>query len=161
MVERPVTIIKDFEAIKDRMAILNPYSNSAFEADFELFEKSSKFMTEKEFLCYTNVIKEQRSIEETQELRCTIRQLYDIACGIPYIISIRSGILDFLAPSNINMFALYENCSERLEDMYHVTSWNCKGKIEELYMRNADDARNAINRLGAFVKESVFGRQGD
>lgn len=116
-----------------KIAILNPYSHSTFEANLTVFEEICSLLLNERYAVYTNVVGDQRPIKGSRELRCTIEELFCIAQKSSVIVSTRSGILDYLAPSNINMFVIYENCSDRLKKMYHLENWECKGNIREVY----------------------------
>ena len=151
--ETVVSAIKNFEDLKNKIIILNPYSNSAFEATDILFRKISYYLMENGYIVYTNVVGNQKPIYGTKELRCNIEELFNIARNISAIISIRSGILDYLAPSGVNMFVIYENCSEKLKKMYHLTSWKCCGKIHEIYPDNSvREAQEIVNQIGIFLE---------
>ena len=136
-----------------KTVVLNPFSGSSFEANFDLYEAIAIVLKEYGYNPVTNVVGNQKCIKGTRPIQCTIYQLYDLCCRIPLIVSIRSGILDFVAPSNVNMFVIYENCSERLKKMYHLTNWKCDGKIEELYPSNTKKEKEEIlSALEGFVK---------
>ena len=118
---------------REKIAILNPYSYSTFEANFGVYEEITEALTALGYSVYTNVIKEQKTIKGSQELRCAIEELFKISCKAKVIVSARSGILDYLIASDINMFVVYENCSERLKKMYHLANWDRQGIIKEVY----------------------------
>lgn len=101
---------------------------------------------------YTNVIGEQKPINGTQELRCSIYELFEVVKKSSLVISTRSGILDYLVPTDIDMFVIYENCSEKLKNMYHLSSWNRYGRIKELYATNiVEDTPKIIDELKMFL----------
>lgn len=136
-----------------KTVVLNPYSGSSFEANVELYEAIAKVLIEYGYQPVTNVVGNQKCIKGTKPLQCTIYQLFDLCCRIPLIVSIRSGILDFVAPSNINMFVIYENCSERIKKMYHLKNWVCAGRITELYPQNIQiEKEKILSSLKDFIK---------
>lgn len=147
-----VTAIKNFEKIKNKVIVINPYSNSLSKVSMSLYENLCNCLLEKGYIVYTNVVGEQKPIKGSKELRCSIDELYTIVSKIPVIISVRSGILDFLAPSQANMFVLYENCGERLKKMYHLSSWNCNGRIKEIYFDSEKEIVKITNQLKLFLK---------
>ena len=131
---------------REKVAILNPYSYSTFEASFNVYEEITDELNKKGYAVYTNVIKDQKPVKGSQELRCTIEELFELACKSDMIISARSGILDYLAPSDINMFVIYENCSERLRNMYHLDNWKRYGLVKEVYPGISDYSYQDINK---------------
>ena len=137
-----------------KTVILNPFSGSAFMANSEIYEEIAKLLNTRGYNVFTNVVGDQEPVLGTKPLSCSIYQLYDLCCKCPLIVSIRSGILDFVASSNINMFVIYENCSERIKKMYHLTNWECSGKIKELYPDNTHEEKEQIlNDFNVFIKE--------
>lgn len=127
-----VTCIPDFYKKCSNIVVLNPYSNSFRfpKKYFRFFEELAKYLTERGYTVYTNVIKDQLPIPCTQELRCGLAELLEIASHIPFIISVRSGILDFIVKTNVNMLVLYseENINQKT---YSMKAWECKGIVEE------------------------------
>lgn len=145
--EIDISSVDNFQDIKDRTVILNPYSISTGDADKALFEVICAYLTAQGFVVYTNVVGTQQAIYGSKELRCPLSELYAIAKEIPMIVSIRSGILDFLAPSDTDMFVIYENCSPKWERMYHLHSWKCTGRIKEISAGDAADAALILREL--------------
>ena len=58
-------------------------------------------------------------------------EFLEIAANIPLLVSVRSGILDLVVKTNVNMLVLY---SDKTIDKarYSLKAWKCKGKITEL-----------------------------
>lgn len=154
-----ITAIKDFESQKDRIVIINPYSNSLGKPTKALYEAICEFLIEKGFTVYTNVIGTQKPIYGSKELRCSMEELYSISCEIPAFISIRSGILDYLVSSGINMFVLYDNCTLRIKKMYSLTNWRCSGEIYELYPEDTEKEIDEImEKLRVFINNIKYSR---
>lgn len=151
-----VSAIKDFESNCKRIVVLNPYSNSISlnMSDKELlcFEKICMFLRERGFLVYTNVIKDQKAVKGSLALRCSLAESYSISLKIPLIVSVRSGILDFIVKSNINMFVLYDGEIGKI--VYTLKQWGCNGRYEELLFsdwekeKESESFKNFINYLG-------------
>ena len=140
-----------------QVVILNPYSHSTFEASLTVYEEICNLLKSKGFEVYTNVVGHQKAIKGSYELRCSIENLFCIAQKASMIVSTRSGILDYLAPSNINMFVIYENCSERLKKMYHLSNWECKGEIMEVYPGDKGYNHNDILKDFTIFLENIQG----
>ena len=156
-----ISVITDFEMLFHRIVVLNPYSISAFEANIYVYELICRQLNDKGYIVYTNVVGEQEPIRGSKRLCCSIRELYGISCFIPLVVSIRSGILDLLAPSDVNMFVIYENSSKLIKEMYHLSSWKCRGKIKEIYpkdsFREAEDILSELNKFLEVIKYSDRG----
>lgn len=155
-----VSAIKNFEANKERICIVNPYSSSmTFSAI--LYERICEILKRKGFLVYTNVCGSQKAIEGTIPLRCSIEELYSIACDIPLIVSVRSGILDFLIPSGINMFVIYETWKDKYNMVdpkvfathYSLKEWQPKGSVQEIHMDTRTDDEKILAELCSFLKK--------
>ena len=149
-----VKAIPNFAKIKDKVIVMNPYSKSLSEFTMALYENMCTYLIENGYIVYTNVVGSQKPIKESYELRCSIEELYMIAGKIPAIVSVRSGILDFLIPSKANMFVIYENCRGRLKKMYHLANWQISSVIHEIYCENSKSENNIIlNELKKFLEE--------
>lgn len=151
-----VTAIKDFDTNYKKIVVLNPYSNSISlkmgEDELFCFEKVCLFLSERGFSVYTNVIKDQKPVKGSTELRCSLTELYSIASKIPFIVSVRSGILDFIVKTNISMFILYDG--EIGKSTYSMKQWECNGIYEELLFSDwekengLESFKNFFYRLG-------------
>lgn len=159
-----VSAIDDFDARKDKICIVNPYSCSMSFSQ-SLYEKICAKLKDCGFAVYTNVCGNQKEIYGTQALRCSIEEFYSIACVIPLIVSVRSGILDFLIPSNVNMFVIYEtwgahfNTSDPkyVADHYSLQEWHSQGNIHEAYMENEWDEDKILDEFDVYLKKLNLG----
>ena len=82
------------------------------------------------------------TIEGTLRLDCSMHELYSIACEIPLIISIRTGLLDYLIPSGINMFVLYGQTKVGdggHENDYTLQEWKPESKLCEVWTSQKSD----------------------
>ena len=136
----PIKSIADFEKNKDKICIINPYSYSMYTS-LPLFEKLAKELKKKGYVVYTNVVKGQKVVEGTFELNCDLRELYSISKQIPLIVSLRSGILDYLIPSSINMFVVYNKWKVSFiqDEDYSLDEWQPKGFVCEAHSNNMSD----------------------
>ena len=149
----PVRSIPNFEKEKRRIAILNPYSTALFSANMELFELLCKVLKKMGYIVFTNVINDQKEVLGSQKLVCSLEELYSIAKDIPIIVSVRSGILDYLIPSGINIFVVFENCFERWIELYHLRSWNGSGRVKEIYLPQKEEYPEVADKLRVFLKQ--------
>lgn len=143
----PVTSIKDFESIKHKTVIIAPYSLS-MGVTMEIYNNLCTELLKRGYVVFTNVVEDQEVVAGSQPLRCSIDELYSIACEIPLIVSVRSGILDLLAPSDINMFVVYETEDVNCINFVSLKEWECKGKVHEELVTPAQ--RDTVHLLEAF-----------
>lgn len=135
-----------------KVAVINPYSISVKIIDFAIFELIAKVLRENNYKVYTNVVGNQEVIAGTEKLECDIYKLFDIASNSSLIVSARSGILDFLAPSGINMFIIYANTTREFYEMYHIDKWRCGGKYKEYFVENKIDKDDIMSEFIKFMK---------
>lgn len=155
-----IVSIDDFDRKKDRICIVNPYSQSMAFSE-SLFEKICMELKNKNFIVYTNIVGNQKEIKGTFPLRCNIEELYTIACKIPLVVSIRSGILDYLIPSNVNMYVVYEtwkgafNAVDPLNIAKHCSlkEWQPKGLVQEVYMEKESDESKILYELDEYLNK--------
>ena len=142
-----VTSIKSFES-GQKIALLNPYSNSMAVKDERVFINIAKQLKEKNYIIYTNITPNQKPVDGTIGLTCSLEELYNISKQADLIVSIRSGVLDYIVSSDINMFVIYQ-CSPSFFERFHMTNWKRKGVIKEFYIDNNIDV--LYKTFGAFV----------
>lgn len=135
----------------ERIAIINPYSVSLNTSSENIFVDICKTLVENRYTVYTNTVNEQRALPGTKPIKCSIYELYSLACISDLIVSIRSGILDFLVSSNINMFIIYENTNNAFFNMYQLKAWQCSGKIEEILIDSEYDYKAIQNRFKQYL----------
>lgn len=147
-----ITSILNFDKNKKRICILNPYSTS-MNFSIGLYENICQNLLNRGYIVYTNIVGSQQEIKGSKPLQCSIYELYNIARKIPLIISIRSGILDFIISSGINMFVLYEiNSSqeEQIANHYSLSEWGPHGKLEEIILTPNNEI-DIISKLNSFL----------
>jgi len=149
----PVKKIEHFEQLKHRICILNPYSYSMYTPK-SLFDVLASELRKCNFIVYTNVVGEQKEIEGTIPLRCDLQELYSIAKEIPLIVSLRSGILDFLVPSKINMFVIYGKWKlDYIQDVdYTMEEWKTQGAYREVSTKSTTN-EEIVRDLQTFLFE--------
>ena len=144
----PFTVRKDF-------FILNPYQSNQTKIDSsvkEMFEKIGENLRRNGFDVLTNIgNKDQEEINNTIRLACPLQDLFNIAKKSKGIISFRSGVLDFLIPSNVNICAIY-TIPSNMAKMYSLKSWQMGGYIKEIYSR---DLPTIFNEIESFVQHVI------
>lgn len=155
---RKVKVIENFEAEKKRICIINPYSYSMHPSS-SLYEDLCRVLIQRGFVVYTNVVGNQQCVKGTKELRCSIDELFSIAAQIPLVVSVRSGILDYLIPANANMFVIYENWNSACQGTiqrdiaknYSLKEWSPRGVVKELYWNERNDESKIFEEFCSFL----------
>jgi len=154
-----VSAIDEFETKKRKICVINPYSSSMVFSE-KLYQKICDKLKKNGFFVYSNVCGSQKEIEGTNPLRCSIEELYSIACDVPLVISVRSGILDYLIPSGVNMFVIYETWKDSFNMInpkifakhYSLKEWHSKGKVYEAYLDNECENDKILNEFDVYLK---------
>lgn len=134
-----VTSIDDFDKCFNRVIILNPYSNSLELEDKTVFERIALMLSGDGYILYTNVIPGQTIVKGTKPLDCSIFELYNICLHIPLVVSIRSGIIDFLISTPTNFFIIYDkDVSDKYKNIYNLSAWGTNN-VKEIIFRNRKD----------------------
>lgn len=149
----PVQAIDDFQNIKSKICVMNPFSYS-MKSSGSLYEKIAEELSNQGFIVYTNVIGSQKAVRGTLSLEVDLEELFSIACEIPLIVSVRSGILDFLIPSKINMFVIYDEWNTRhVQNVdYSIEEWKPQGKVCEISIK-VESEDIVMQRLKDFLYE--------
>lgn len=142
-----VTAIANFETVKDKVAIINPYSN-ALKGRFEIFDIISEYLVSKGYIVYSNVIKDQVPTKGSIPLDCSIFEFYNICNQVPLVVSIRSGIIDLAVSANTKFFVVYPE--RRLHDgffnIYTLKAWQTKNVIvEAIHVNNETTMNQFVN----------------
>lgn len=161
----PVNVIRNFTDIADKIVVLNPYSVS-MHSDISIYENLCEELLRRNFIVYTNIINEQQPVKGTLPLRCTLQELFSIACKIPLFVSVRSGMLDLMIPSGVSMFVVYDQIRERkmcIEDKtiefydwfhyYRLADWESNCKLCEVVVDAEEDTELLPGKLSAFLDE--------
>ena len=134
LIKGNITSIPQFDEICNKVVIINPYTNSFSDSTYELFKGISEYLLEKGFIVYTNLINGQKNIDGTNPLYCSINELTTIIKRSIAFVSIRSGVLDMVINTGTPILAIYNECSKRFKDIYHLKAWSGKSNLEELYL---------------------------
>lgn len=147
-----VTAIADFEANKGRIAVLNAYSGgkTVCGCEEDLLHSMAEVLKMRGYLVFSNIIGEQRALEGTVPLRCDLLEMYTIADEIPLIVSVRSGIMDWLISTNSKKFVIYsDRYSDNFTRLFALPAWgtrNCK-EVHQASMSNEE----IVNALEEYI----------
>ena len=147
----PITSIPDFEKSKNRIVIINPYSSGETICRCaELFNKIVVMLKNKDFIVYSNIVGEQKPLKETCPLMCGLLEIYSIAEEIPLIVSVRSGIMDWIVSTNSKKLVVYNaDIDDGFSKMFDLSAWKT-GNCKEIHMANTTDAE-ALNILEEYI----------
>lgn len=134
-----ITSIYNFNEIKSKIILLNPYSNSIAITTSEVYEEIILGIRNAGYIPYVNLSPGQAGIKGGIDLQCSLEELYEIAQNVAGIISVRSGILDLLAGTKVPMLVLYENCTKKFREIYSMHGWKRDAITEELIIDSNSD----------------------
>lgn len=149
----PVLSIPDFDLCCHKIVVLNPYSVSVKLSpnEFTFFEDACVLLKQMGYIPYTNVVSNQKPVKGSLPLRCSLEEFLGVARKIPFIVSLRSGILDFVMKTDVNMFVIYNRTWHY--DWYRLEKWKCHGKYKEINIENNFDLQTLLNSLREYVGE--------
>ena len=135
--------IKNFSISKDRIVVINPYgsNNNICQCGKEL-EEIIKFLHNNGYRVYCNVIPGQDVLRNTLPLRCDLNEFYAIANAIPLIISVRSGIMDWVVNTKSKKIVLdphgfNSKARSSFYRFYAMSQWK-RDNIVEIALPNPD-----------------------
>ena len=134
--------------------VLNPYSNSATlsAAGEAFFEEVCRLLKSRAYTVYTNAVKDQRPVAGSLVLRCSLEEMLGIAERIPLVVSLRSGLLDLLVPTGVNMFVIYNRLWHYIPA--NMKGWNCPGKVREIYYEEKpEDTERLMTEFKRYLDE--------
>ncbi|MCI8487693.1 MAG: hypothetical protein HFE36_03170 [Clostridia bacterium] len=128
--------------------IINPYSNSN-AVPIELFHTISRKLISAGYHVYTNLAFGQTEIENTVPLNISIQELFLLANDAECIISIRSGVLDYVVSNTKRIICIYNESSAWVtSSFYSLEKWETDCEIFNHVYPNSID----INEI---VKEAI------
>lgn len=136
--------------IEGSFVIINPYSNS-MNLDLNVWNDSINFLKNKGYSVYTNVTKTQKELPGTKRLEVTIEALYNLASKAELIISIRSGIIDYIISNSKNMIVVYEGYNFR--DFYSLDEWEDEINLKQIVDNGEIDVAKQI--IDSIIKLGV------
>ena len=148
--------IVNWHEIKDKVVVINPYSISMSFSDMEIWEKMADELIKRGYIPFTNVIKDQKEIKSTLPLKCSIYEMANIASEIPMMISLRSGIIDYLINTNCRKFVIYNRYSnsavppETWYNVYNLSQW----KKSNVYQSNPKTSKELYSDFLRFIDNS-------
>ncbi len=124
----PTVSYKYNGTIKTPFIIINPYSYSV-NIPQAFFVNIADKLKGRGITVYTNLALNQEPIEGTESLCISPEELLFLAKEAKCIISVRSGILDYIISNSKNIIAIYNN--EQFMTLYSLKAWECNCNIRE------------------------------
>lgn len=146
-----ITSISDFEKNKNKIVVLNPFSNSICASCVSPMEKLVEILNSKGYICYTNVVGKQKPLNGTLPLKCKVEELYSILNEIPLFVSLRSGIVDTMLNTKCNMFVITSKYKKYYKwfDLYELRTRD----IKTVFLKNERQTDNLILEFNEFLTE--------
>lgn len=144
-IEFPNLKANEIPATENKKILFNLFSNS-MAAPIEIFLPIAEYFKSLGYEIYTNC-KDEKSycLSGTKPYICTIIELYQNAKQFEYIVSIRSGILDFLASSGVKQIVFYNGIN--FANLYSMKMWGCVNALELMC-----EDEFAMQKIKAFVE---------
>ena len=148
----PVSAIDDFDNIKDKVVLINPYSFSHGKSD-EMFECMAEELKKRGYIVYTNVMNvlNQQPIKGTLPFDCHMFEKYTVVNKISLFISTRSGMLDMMASSQGNLLTIYIKKPKK-RDYFSVKELRSEG-VREICWQSKKDTPRVIKLMNNFLDE--------
>ena len=111
-----------------------------------VFSPILEFFQNKKYIVYTNCFKDNDvCLPQTNRLKLDIFQLYTISNQFDYVVSVRSGILDFIASKARKQIVLYEH--NNFMTLYTMKQWPDVEALEMYY-----DDSNLMKKIKEYVE---------
>lgn len=138
-----ISSIPNIEEDCNKIVICNPYSNSMSLDNHEyLWEEIVAILKRKGYDVYTNVIDGQQAIKGSHALDCSILEFANIAQRVKAVISIRTGLLDYIINTPCLKFIIYGYCndpnvnSETMFNVYNMDGWRKTNIVQTVSLTN-------------------------
>lgn len=128
--------------IKKNTIILNFGSKSMCNYSEDVFIRIAEDLFKRGYDLYSNVIEGQMPIKYTKALHCSIFEFYELCRNVKAVISIRSGILDFIAGLETPLMVMYfplpaiyghKEKTEKFFNRFTMRAWGRKNTYEFIY----------------------------
>lgn len=127
--------------------LLNAVSNSS-KIPIEIFDPIIKYFRNNGYIVYMNcAYPDDYYIDGTQQLVTSSDELYAIGQEFDFIVSIRSGILDFLASKGKRQIVLYDH--NDFMELFTMKQWPGVNALEMYY-----DDPNLMEKIKVYVEET-------
>jgi hypothetical protein len=138
--------------IKAPFIIINPFSNSAIINNL-FWEKLVEKISQDGIDIYCNVFGNEKPIKGTKELKCTVQEFYALSSRAKYILSIRTGLMDYIMNSCKNMVVIYDRLLNYYA--YSLSAWKGKTKLAEvLYINDFETIDKVLIECSKFTEEN-------
>lgn len=117
------------EIPKGRAVILSPYAKSVTNLSDELWDEIIESYINLGYICYTNVVGDERPLRRTIPISPKISQIRSVVEWAGTFVGIRSGLCDVIKTANARKIALYPDynyCDTKWKaiDIYYLDDWD-------------------------------------
>ena len=132
----------------DNSVIINPYSKSA-QIPISFFEELTQKLQKLGYTVYCNIVGDQKPIQGSIPLSCTVDEFCIHSASVFAIISIRTGLLDYCLSYSRHVIAIYDTPLNVYS--YSLKHWKTATPISEIiYGDNYATAKNVIDILNTY-----------
>jgi len=134
----------------NKTIIINPYSNFLENHTCSIFETITDTLLSNGYDVYTNVIKEQKVLKGTKRLDCPLEDLYTLSKKVKLVISLRSGIVDFMINSGGRFVVIYPDKTQWdriFRQAYTLEAWQANSECYEYSQTEIDEILIRIYEL--------------
>lgn len=147
--EKKILSIENFEEKKGKVIVINPYAHNNEDCDWEeTLVEITKWLNGKGYVVYCNVIGKQKLINGTIPLRCGIDEFYKISDSIPLVISVRTGLMDWVNSTASSKVIIYtDEFDQYFRRFYSMKQWKRDNIYEFLLNRDRDKIFDTIKSV--------------
>lgn len=135
--------------------IVNAFAHNDLNNELDLlFHEVINIAHKNNYIVYSNVVGEQPPIEGTIALRCSLDDFYHIANSVSLIISIRTGLMDWINNTKSKKIIIYPpSFNSDWSNFYSMKVWNQSSIMEFRY----SDKNSIISAVKRIINESISG----
>lgn len=142
----PEVPTRHVEHLQNGKKILFNLTSYSSKINMNVFSPILEFFQNKKYIAYTNCFKDNDvCLPQTNRLKLDIFQLYTISNQFDYVVSVRSGILDFIASKARKQIVLYEH--NNFMTLYTMKQWPDVEALEMYY-----DDSNLMKKIKEYVE---------
>ena len=144
--------IDEFDLIKKRTIIVNPYANSIV-TDCDAFLSELVLRLKKDgFQVVTNLSNnKQKPIPGTKGMVCSLTEAYKLASYCGFVVGARSGFMDFTAYADCVPITLFDEKYPYYE-FIRLSKWGINPKVKDIIL-TSDNNKNIENVVRVVMNE--------
>ncbi len=149
------------DTMSQKTIVLNYGSKSMNCVSLPLFERIANDLVGRGYHVYTNIIKGQEPIKNTDPLDCNIFDFYRVCNNACAVVSVRSGILDLIAGIRTPLLVFYfpletvygkSSKSEKFYNRFTMEAWHRDNLMEGKHQNDNDSYDLYIKWANNYLK---------